>query len=215
MPPRPAEIGLFEAMYTQRALRRLKPDPVPDELVTRLIEAATKAPSGGDRQPWAFIVIRDPKAREQIGAWYLDAWNKTYGAVPEANRASMPAGRKRVYKSAEHLALHLAEAPVLILVCARHALPPNLPHATSSHYGSVFPAVQNLLLAARGLGLGATLTTLHKAHDAELKQLLGIPEKVETVALIPIGYAVGKYGPTKRRPVEEVTHIDRWDAAKS
>ena len=210
-----AEIGLFEAMYTQRAVRRLKPDPVSDELVAKLIEAATKAPSGGDRQPWAFVVIRDPNARKQIGVWYLDAWNKTYGAVPEANRASLPDGAKRVYKSAEHLALHLGEAPVLILVCARRVLPPNLSYATSSHYGSVFPAVQNLLLAARGLGLGATLTTLHKMHDAELKQLLAIPDNVETVALIPIGYPVGTYGPTKRRPIEEVTHLDRWDPAKT
>ena len=209
-----AEIGLFEAMYTQRAVRRLKPDPVSDELVTKLIEAATKAPSGGDRQPWAFVVIRDAAARKQIGAWYLDAWNKTYGAIPAASRAAMPDRTKRVISSAEHLAFHMGEAPVLILVCARGLLPPDLAYAASSHYGSVFPAVQNLLLAARGLGLGATLTTLHKMHEAELKQLLGIPEKVETVALIPIGHPAGKYGPTRRRPIEEVTHFDRWDPAK-
>ena len=209
-----AEIGLFEAMYTQRAVRRLKPDPVSDELVAKLIEAATKAPSGGDRQPWAFVVIRDAATRKQIGAWYLDAWNKTYGAIPEASRAAMPDRTKRVISSAEHLALHFGEAPVLILVCAHGLLPPNLAYAASSHYGSVFPAVQNLLLAARGLGLGATLTTLHKMHEAELKQLLGIPEKVETVALIPIGHPAGKYGPTKRRPIEDVTHVERWDPAK-
>lgn len=209
-----AEIGLFEAMYTQRAVRRLKPDPVSDELVAKLIEAATKAPSGGDRQPWAFVVIRDAAARKQIGAWYLDAWNKTYGAIPEASRAAMPDRTKRVISSAEHLAFHFGEAPVLILVCARGLLPPDLAYAASSHYGSIFPAVQNLLLAARGLGLGATLTTLHKMHEAELKQLLGIPEKVETVALIPIGHPAGKYGPTKRRPIEDVTHVERWDPAK-
>ena len=210
-----AEIGLFEAIYTQRAVRRLKPDPVSDELVTKLIEAATKAPSGGDRQPWAFVVIRDPESRKQIGAWYLDAWNRTYGAIPAASRASMPDSTQRVINSAEHLAFHMGEAPVFILVCAHALLPPGAAYAASSHYGSIFPAVQNLLLAARGLDLGATLTTLHKMHEAEVKQLLGIPESVETVALIPIGHPVGKYGPTKRRPIEQVTHLERWDPTKT
>jgi len=209
------EIGLFEAMYTQKAIRRLKPDLVPDELITKLIEAATKAPSGGDRQPWAFIVIRDAGSRKKIGAWYKDAWDKSYGQIPPDTRSQMQGRMKRVFSSAEHLALHLAEAPVLILACltAMPALAPSI--ATSSHYGSIFPAVQNLLLAARGLGLGASLTTLHKLHEDELKRLLGIPEHVETVALVPIGYPVGKYGPTKRRPVDEVLHNERWDASKS
>ncbi len=210
-----ADIGLFEAMYTQRAVRRLKPDPVSDELVNKLIEAATKAPSGGDRQPWAFVVIRDSESRKQIGSWYLDAWNRTYGRIPEADRATLPNSMSRVYRSAEHLANHLAEAPVLILVCAHGIMPPNVPFAASSQYGSIYPAVQNLLLAARGLGLGAALTTLHKMHDAEVKQLLGIPDSVETVALIPIGHPLGKYGPTKRRPINEVTHMERWDPTKA
>ena len=208
------EIGLFEAMYTQRAIRRLKPDPVPDELVNKLIEAATKAPSGGDRQPWAFIVIRDAAAKQQIGAWYRDAWDKTYGQIPQDARDQLDDRTKRVYRSAEHLAFHLAEAPVFILVCLTGVprLAPNV--AGASHYGSVFPAVQNLLLAARGLGLGASLTTLHKLHEDEVKQLLGIPQAVETIALVPVGYPKGRYGPNRRRPVEEVLHMERWDPAK-
>lgn len=209
-----SEIGLFEAIYTQRAIRRLKPDPVSDELVDKLIEAATKAPSGGDRQPWAFVVVRDATSRAKIGEWYLDAWNKTYGAIPVADRAKLPGRMPTVYSAAEHLALHMGEAPVLILACASQLAPPGQAWVTPSHYGSIFPAVQNLLLAARGLGLGATLTTLHKIHDAEVKELLGIPDKVETVALIPIGYPEGKYGPTKRRPLDEVTHREHWDASK-
>jgi nitroreductase len=120
-----------------------------------------------------------------------------------------------MYSAAEHLALHIGEAPVLILVCANQLAPPGAAWVTPSHYGSIFPAVQNLLLAARGLGLGATLTTLHKMHDAEVKELLGIPNTVETVALIPIGYPKGKYGPTKRRPIDEVTHRERWDPSKA
>jgi nitroreductase len=210
------EIGLFEAIYTQKAVRRLKPDPVSDDLVRRLIEAATKAPSGGDRQPWAFLVVRDPASRQAIGAWYLDAWNQTYGVIPDDARARFSDRFRRVYRSAEHLAHHLAQAPVLILVCAREAPAPGAAGVlTASHYASIFPAVQNLLLAARGLGLGATLTTLHKLHEEDVKRLLGIPEQVETVALIPIGHPAGKYGPTRRRPVEDVLHVERWDPSKS
>ena len=211
------EIGLFEAMYTQRAIRRLKPDPVSGELISKLIEAATKAPSGGDRQPWAFIVIGDPATRQKIGEWYLDAWNQTYGAAPREAIERLPANQIRVLRSAEHLARHLAEAPVLILACVRVAAPPGSPAgvATASHYGSIFPAVQNLLLAARGLGLGATLTTLHRLHEQDVKDLLGIPANVEAVALIPVGHPIGRYGPTKRRPVDDVVHYDRWGNSKA
>lgn len=205
----PDDIGLFEAIYTQRAIRRLKPDPVPDDLIRSLIEAATKAPSGANRQPWRFVVVRDASARAKIAEWYLDAWNKTYGAVPPERQAQDPPAARRTLKAADHLAHHMGEAPVLILVCARNAPPPGSP-AGGGHYGSIFPAVQNLLLAARGLGLGASLTTMHKFHDREVKELLDIPENVETVALIPVGYPIGKYGPTTRLPVEKITHWERW-----
>lgn len=203
------EVGLFEAMYSQRAIRRLKPDPVSDDLVQKLVEAATKAPSGGNRQPWAFIVIRNAETKEKIGQWYLDAWNKTYGAISEEQRAQLPPRATRVMSAAEHLAHNMAETPVLILVCVRDAPPPGGGNP-AGHYGSIFPAVQNLLLAARGLGLGASLTTLHKMHEAEVKELLGIPETAETVALIPVGHPIGKYGPTERLPVEKVLHRERW-----
>lgn len=203
------EIGLFEAMYSQRAVRRLKPDPVPDELIHKLIEAATKAPSGGNRQPWSFITIREAATKRKIGEWYLDAWDRTYGAIPQEERAKAPPVFQRTLRAAEHLAHHLHEAPVLIMVCARDAPPPGGGNQ-AGHYGSIFPAVQNLLLAARGLGLGASLTTLHKLHEDEVKELLDIPETAETIALIPIGYPMGKYGPTTRRSVEEVLYRERW-----
>lgn len=205
------EIGLFEAMFTQRAIRRLKPDPVPDEMIRKLVEAAIKAPSGGNRQPWAFVVIRDEATKKQIGEWYLQGWKRTYGAIPEERRAEILGSDNmaRVYPAADYLAHHLAEAPVLIMVCANDG-PPDAGLAAASHYGSIFPAVQNLLLAARGLGLGATLTTLHRMYETEVKELLGMPESAETVALIPVGYPVGKYGPTTRRSIDEVMYVDRW-----
>lgn len=205
------DISLTDAIYSQRAIRRLKPDPVSDELIHKVIEAATKAPSGGNSEPWAFIVIRDASTRQKIGEWYLDAWNKTYVAGTDSGK-NLPDAMKRVYGAADHLARNLQDVPVLILVCATNAPPPG-PHA-GAHYGSIYPAVQNLLLTARGLGLGASLTTLHKLHDQDVKDLLGIPETAETIALIPIGHPIGKYGPTTRKPVEEVTHWERWDGAK-
>jgi nitroreductase len=197
-------MDIFEAINTQRAMRRLKPDPVPDELIWKLLDAAVKAPSGANRQPWNFIVIRDPQTKAKIAEWYLDGWNTAYGPFRDAAMAA-PAIAK-TYSSADHLANHLAEAPVLIMATVNIAgvAPVSPPGA------SVYPAVQNLLLAARALGLGATLTTVYRTHEAEVKQLLGIPDNVETMALIPIGYPVGKFGPTNRMPTEAVAYWEKW-----
>ena len=207
------EIGLFEAIYSQRAIRKLKPDPVSDELVHKLIEAATKAPSGGNTEPWAFVVIRDAGTKAKIAEWYLEAWEKTYVAGTDGGK-NLPKNIERVYGAADHLARNMQSVPVMILVCGKNA--PQEPSANSGgYYGSLFPAVQNLLLAARGLGLGASLTTLHKLHEQDIKDLLEIPDSVETIALIPVGHPIGRYGPTTRRPVEEVAHMERWDSTKS
>ncbi|HLA18973.1 MAG TPA: nitroreductase family protein [Dehalococcoidia bacterium] len=198
----------FEVIDTQRAMRRLKPDPVPDELIWKLLDAAVKAPSGGNRQPWNFIVIRDAETKAKIAEWYLDGWNTAYGPFRQAAMASPAIAR--TYSSADRLANHLAEVPVLIMV----TLDPARVAPVTPPGANVFPAVQNLLLAARALGLGATLTTVYRTHEAEVKKLLGIPENVETMALIPIGYPVGKFGPPgMRMPAETVTYWEKWGAA--
>ena len=196
------EIGLFEAMYTQRAIRQFKPDPVSDDVVRKLIEAATKAPSGGNSQPWRFLVIRDAESKRVIGEYYNRAWDAAYGAQSTSTLQS------HVRTSAANLAEHMHEVPVLIMACIQHDGSPG----TMGRGSSIFPAVQNLLLAARGLGLGSVITSLHKRYEQEIKELLGIPENVETAALLPIGYpAEGvSYGPTRRSPVEEVTYPERW-----
>lgn len=190
-------IGVFEAIHTLRSIRRLKPDPVPEEHIERILEAATKAPSGGNRQPWNFIVIRDPATKRRIGDLYLEgAVAAGYGSRPGA-----PPQRQRT---------HFGDVPVLILVCLRpQAATAN---TASSLYGSIYPAIQNILLAARALGLGTTLTTLHQLREKEIKELLGVPEEVETVALIPVGYPKGRFGPTQRLPWREVTYFDKWGA---
>jgi len=197
----------FEVINTTRAMRRLKSDPVPDDLIWKVLEAAIRAPSGGNRQPWNFIVIKDEGAKKKIAAWYLEAWNNTYGRAKEAMAADPQAAR--VFASADHLANHLAEVPVLIIAAVRAG-----DVGTSPAGSYVYPAVQNLMLAARALGLGTTLTTLHRAHEADVKELLGIPEGVETMALIPLGWPKGKFGVGPRRPVEQVSYWDKWGATQ-
>jgi nitroreductase len=198
-------MDVFEAIGTLRAMRRLKPDPVSDEDLWRILDAAIKAPSGGNRQPWNFIVVRDPEVKRALGEYYLDTWNKTYNAGP--GRAMLADARSaRGYRSAEHLAHHLAEAPVLIIATIRKDRFTVGPTAG----GSIYPAIQNLMLAARALGLGTTLTTLHKLHEEEVKDLLGIPGQVETMALIPLGWPKGRFGTPVRLPVEKVVYWEKW-----
>ncbi len=214
------EIGLFEAMATMRAMRRLRPDPVPDELIWKVLEAATKAPSGGNRQPWHFVVVRDAATKKFIQERYLAALQQ----YAEAGMKALAEGKVRL--SAEdaeaqmrtaragfYLAEHLAEVPVLVLVGADRDAALDVGGSVgevSGVYASVYPAVQNLLLACRGLGLGAVLTTLHLLYEEEIKMRLGIPPRIFLAAMIPVGYPEGRFGPVRRRPVEEVTHWERW-----
>ncbi len=202
-------MDVFEAMYTLRAMRRLKPDPVPEELIWKVLDAAIRAPSGGNRQPWSFVVVTDAAKKRRIGEWYLDGWEKSYGSMRDAALAN-PAGAA-TFRSADYLARNIAGVPVLIFPC----VDPAGVAAVSGAGANIFPAVQNLMLAARALGLGTTLTTLHKTHDDEVKALLGIPANLESVAMIPMGWPLGKFGTGQRRPVEEVTHWDSWGAQRS
>jgi nitroreductase len=202
-------MDVFEAMGTLRAMRRLKPDPVSDEDLWKILDAAIKAPSGGNLQPWNFLVIRDPDTKRRLGEYYLDAWSKAYAGVDQAMQADPRSARN--FRSAEHLAHHLAEAPVIIIATIRKGALAVGPLAG----GSIYPAVQNLMLAARALGLGTTLTTLHKLHEDEVKSLLGIPEQVETMALIPIGWPEGRFGAPMRLPVEKVVYWEKWDERRA
>src|SRR3989304_9484867 len=192
-------MDIFEAINTQRAMRRLKPDSVSDERIGKLLEAARRAPNGGNRQPWNFIVIRDAETKKKIGEWYLDGWNKSYGLIRQAALANPEPAK--AFASADHLANHLAEVPVFIIATVNHSgvAPVSPPGA------SIYPAVQNLMLAARAPGLGTTLTTIHRVREEEVKQLLGIPDGVETMCLIPVGYPRGKFGPTTRIPARRGT----------
>jgi nitroreductase len=198
-------VELFEALHTQRAVRRFKADPVPDELVRRVLDAAIRAPSGGNSQPWAFLVLTDAEVKRQVGAYYKRAWDEAgVGRMADDPDPS----RARVYRTATYLSERMGEAPVLVVVCIRE----RDTRGPLAGGASIYPAVQNLMLAARGLGLGTVLTTIHKRYEPEIAALLGLPEDVQTVALIPVGYPAegAGFGPTTRKPLAEVAFRDRW-----
>ena len=224
------EIGLFEAIYSARSLRRLKPDPVPEQLITKILDAAIRAPSGGNAQNWAFVVVRDPEQRQKLGMIYrkasdvAEAMYAARGRPPHLTEQQFA----RMMGAGAHLWHYMGDAPVLLLPCgrrpalpAREALPPDIAvrwedevaYADRIRGASIYPAVQNILLACRGLGLGTVITTNHIRCEAEVKELLGIPEDVATFALMPIGWPLGRFGPLTRRPLAEVAHADRWGVA--
>jgi nitroreductase len=193
MPDTAPTTDIFKAIKTCRAIRRFKPDPIPDEVLGRILDAAVHAPSGGNAQPWVFLVLRDSAVKRKLGDLYNSALESRYaGAAGGGNPPS-----------------HWRDVPVLVMVCRRELDPP-VATSTASLYASMYPAVQNILLAARALGVGSCLTTVHKLRDAEVNELLGIPAGVETVACIPLGYPRGGFGPVVRKPWQEVTYYDRW-----
>jgi nitroreductase len=198
---RPEEIGLFEALYSTRALRRFKPDPVPDELLFQVIDAAIRAPAGSNQQVWHFLIVRDEGKRRQIGQWYWETW-ASYGRqyVEDPSRIdALPRQMRLVVRSTDDLARNFASVPVHLFVCG--------PQGAA---GTIYPAVQNLLLACRGLGLGSVLTGFHRAHHDKLVELLKIPEGQVAHAVLPIGWPRDRIGPVERRPVWKVTSVDEW-----
>jgi nitroreductase len=201
-------MDFFDVVTTQRAIRRLKPDAIPDRVLQQILDTAICAPSGGNRQGWFFIVIRDPSTRAQLGEIYRECTTELlqmpYYRDAAAGSADSPAGK--MMASVRYLLDHFVEIPVLILACLASGGQP----VTLSTGASIYPAVQNILLAARALGIGSCLTTIHRFRDAQVKALLGIPADVETAALIPLGYPLGKFGRPPRRPLTEVAFADRW-----
>jgi len=201
---------LEEAMSTQRAIRRFKPDPVDDELVLHLIALALKAPTGGNAQNWEFIIVKDTWVKARLAALNRQAWRiyreiSRRGAMPQADKSTL-----RMLEAADWLAEHLQETPVLVVACLKGLIPPWPPFASASLYASIFPSVQNLLLAARAAEVGAVLTTLPAWSRFLARRALGLPFNVTPYAVVPLGWPIGRYGPTRRRPVEEVVSLDRY-----
>jgi nitroreductase len=201
-------LDLAEAMQTQRAIRRLRPDPVDDEVLLRCLELATRAPSGGNQQGWEWIVIRDRDKKKALANQYRRAWS-VYGGLGRRLYGGN-AKTLRIIDAVQWQVDHFEEVPALVVPCLRGIGPPVPWIVRSSRYGSIYPAIQNFLLAARAEGLGAALTTLPLWNRISAHTILELPWNIEPVAVIPVGWPLGKYGPTTRRPIGEVVHVDRF-----
>jgi nitroreductase len=206
-------IDLLEGLATTRSIRRFRPDPIPDDLLRAVLRAATWAPSGSNSQTWRLVVVTDPEKRRRIGELYREGFFDFYPAERLASETDP--SRQRMMTGAVYLAEHLGtEPPVLVLFCQNRPTDPNSRAPSSvrpwTRGSSIYPAVQNLLLAARASGLGGCLTTVHLLHEQAVKAIVGIPDGVDTFALVPLGYPRDKFGPLQRRPVEEVSYLDAW-----
>ena len=208
-------LDMLEGMSSTRSIRRFRPDPVPDELLRTVLEAATWAPSGSNSQSWRLLVVRDPEKRRQIGEIYRKGFFDFYPR--ERLESETDPSRQRMMTGAVYLAETLGtEPPVLVMFCQNRPDPASGSPSSRSPWtrgSSIYLAVQNLLLAARATGLGGCLTTVHLLYEAEAKAVLGIPEDVDTFALVPLGYPRDRFGPLRRKPVEEVSFLDTWGNA--
>ncbi len=218
-----AEMEIFDIMYSAGSIRRLRPDPVPDEIVTKILDAAIRAPSGSNAQSWVFIVVKDAETRRQLGAVYKKASDilvKLYAGAPRP--AHMDENRyARFMQAVMYLFEHMGDAPVLLVPCLKASMwagASDLPadvkarmaSATRIAGSSIYPALQNLILACRAFGLGTVLTTIHAFFEDEVRTILKLPDDVQTYALMPIGYPQGHHYPVKRRPVREVACLDSY-----
>ena len=218
-------INVFEAIHTARALRRFKPDPIPDEVIAKVLDAAICAPSAGNGQNWLFVIVKDPEQRQKLGEIYRRAGAMVASFYQQSGRPEHMTVEQyqRLATSGLYLHEHLADAPVLLVAClrletsydvllnlsreAQLAMMNSFPWMAGA---SIYPAVQNVILACRAMGLGACLTTNHMLFEDEVKSVLGLPAEYRTFALLPIGYPVNKFGPVNRRPLNGVVAIDRF-----
>ncbi len=200
---------VFEIMRTTRSMRRLKPDPVPDALIRRILEAGSWAANGGNTQKWRFLVVKNMATKQAVQVHYKRAFEKVIGpryATSPPPPGITAEGYKRQHSAVEYLTEHYHEAPVWIVACLEDG--PGEPPRWAG--ASIYPAVQNMLLAIRALGLGSTLTTRHLLYERETEQALGLPPGVHSYAILPIGYPMGNFGPVGRGDLAEVVFEERW-----
>jgi nitroreductase len=205
--------GFFDLVGNVRAMRRLKPDPVPRELLEKVLEAGVQAPSGMNTQPWAFLVIREQAGKRWFAEHYKAGIESRFGGALEVPPDNPMAGTVRALR---YQVEHMHEFPVLLLVCGRRDWPFKVPQAervglAPPNYGAVYPCVQNILLACRAVGLGAALTTMHQVFEDELHARFGVPDEFGVVVTMPIGFPMGRFGPVRRQPAATVTYYDMWN----
>jgi len=197
-------MDVFEAMSTCRAMRYLKPDPVDDELIEQIITAATWAPSPGNSQGRDFVVVRDPAKKAAIGDAIAAVMAAPVAAMERPDRT-----HRLMLDGTAHLIETLRTCPVLILVCGKAVYPYAKPRE-SFVWSSVYPAAQNLIVAARALGLGTVFTTFHGVAEPTIRATLDIPDDVHIGCLVPVGWPARKFGPLRRVAYDKVVHLDGW-----
>jgi nitroreductase len=211
-------VDLIEGLMTTRAMRRYTADPVSEEDLLTCLRAAIQAPSGGNVQPWQFLVVTDPKKRAALGEIYRRAYTRYEAAmlptVPPFRDEARRADFERTVAASRHLADHLGEAPVIVLfLMARLTLKLTDEQGDldiGTPYASLYPAVQNFMLAARSLGLGTALTTVYLIYQDEIRAVCEIPDSFEIPALVPVGHPTGRFGVAPRKPLEKLTHWDTF-----
>lgn len=210
------DMPLREAMMTQRAVRRVRPDPVDDAVVLKCIELAMRAPTGADGQNWEFVVVKDPRVKDKIAKRYRQGWKIQHGVVLRY-AVRHDESMDRIIRAVQWQVDHFTEIPVLVVACLRLGAKDGrlpllrMPHpAESGYWGSIYPSVQNLLLAARAMGLGASLITLPLWNKTSVRRILKLPRTVTPCAIVPLGWPQGRYGPTTRKPVEQVAHLNAY-----
>lgn len=198
-------LGLLEAMGLARSIRQFRSDPVPDDLLEKVLWAATRASSPVNSQCWDFVVVRDVHQRELLAKClhdFSERVDRLLAMEPDDPLASTVAAAKR-------LAENFADIPVLVIVVGTLVYPPHKPQPKYT-YSAVYAAAQNLLVAATGLGLGAAFTTMHELDEPRFREILDIPPDRLVGVTIPLGWPAQGPGPVRRRPVQEFVHLDRW-----
>ena len=209
-------IGLLEGLTTTRAIRRYRNEPVPDDVLRDILFAATRAPSGSNRQPFRFLVLTDSEkaiaAKQLVASGAQKVWGHKRGndGYDSGSGSDQESPKARMARTMEEYVANFAQVPVLILACLVRYREPN-----PLEGASVFPACQNLLLAARALGYGGVLTGFHSFVEEELRALLSIPEGTLIAASITVGKPVGNHGPVRRVPMNELVYGDEWGTAPS
>ena len=206
---RPDDLSLLDGLATTRAIRRYTNDPVTDDDLATMMFSATRAPTGSNRQTFRFLVLRDgpvaQEAKQLLGESFRNGWNEKRSADSYDRNAEDNTPKARMARTMQHFVDHFEETPVVVLACVK------IRHGGLSDGGSIYPACQNLLLAARGLGYGGVLTGWHATVEDELRALTGIPDTHAIAATIPIGVPQGNHGPVRRRPLKELVFDDVWD----
>ncbi len=204
----------FDLVGNVRAMRRLKPDPVPRELILKVLNAGVQAASGQNTQPWQFVLVDDAEKKR----WFADHYAEAMESRFRISREQIVEGTDKLSRQLQAVLYqidHMHETPYLLFVAGLRDWPFKVPEAervglAPPNYGAVYPCVQNILLACRAVGLGAALTTMHQVFEDELHDYFGIPTEYGVVVTMPIGWPMGNFGPVRRIPAEQKTHLNGW-----